>query len=268
MSLSLSSISATSTILNGISSGSSVSGIAASLVQEALGIDTQTFVNPVTFFFKDLQAGNNLQLPVNPDSVTIKWDRLIETVNILNLGEVDFTTGVKLQEISFSSFFPTEYVPSYCQYANIPNPLDAHKMMTNWRSRADSTNATDVSLKDPIQLIVTGATDINMPVIISQYEASERGGEPGDIYFSVTLREWKEIAVRTQTEQKAAKRTDLKPKPKTATIKPSSGLNIEEELFKIAKMHYGSGQSWPAVMNANASQLQGNLTKAIKLVLP
>lgn len=264
----LSSVTAKSTIIDGLTNGSSLSSIAGSLLQQGLGISTD-FVNPVTFFLKDAQTGSNLQIPVNPEQVTIKWDRQYETVSILNLGEVDFTTGDKIQEISFNSFFPSEYVPNYCKYADIPSPLEAHQMMNSWKSRAGSNVS---GLKDPIQLIITGAMDINMPALVTHYEGSEKGGEPGDIYYSITIREWKEVAVRTEAEQKTAKRTDLAAKPKTAKVKLKNQFSLKEELFKVAKLHYGRGESLKSILNANTSQLTNSLTKdlakSIKVVLP
>ena len=137
--------------------------------------------------------------------------------------------------------------------------------MNSWKSRAGSNVS---GLKDPIQLIITGAMDINMPALVTHYEGSEKGGEPGDIYYSITIREWKEVAVRTEAEQKTAKRTDLAAKPKTAKVKLKNQFSLKEEVFKVAKLHYGRGESLKSILNANTSQLTSNLAKSIKVVLP
>jgi len=59
------------------------------------------------FYLIDESTGTLLHLPVNPEEVTINREKLYETVELLNLGEVDFPKGEKLKEISFSSFFPS-----------------------------------------------------------------------------------------------------------------------------------------------------------------
>ncbi|NPV30687.1 MAG: terminase, partial [Firmicutes bacterium] len=95
------------------------------------------------FFLID-PAGSTLHLPVNPSEVTIRREKQIETVNIINLGEVDFTTGEKLKEISFSSFFPAEYDPSYCRYSDLPDPQEAMNLLTKWTQG-----------ENPVRLIIT-----------------------------------------------------------------------------------------------------------------
>ena len=118
------------TILDGLQKGSKFAEVAGNLLNQALG--AETWINPVTFFIIDQVTSTILQLPVNPQEIKMQWQRKIQTVNILNLGEIDFTTGDKLQEISFSSFFPKEYVPTYCMYPDLPTPESANAVINNW----------------------------------------------------------------------------------------------------------------------------------------
>lgn len=239
--------------LDGLSKGSSLGKIAGGLLNEALGIDTA--VNTVSCFLTDQQTGTDLQLPVNPEKIVLKWGRKTETVNILNLGEVDFTTGDKLKEISFSSFFPAQYVPTYCVTAAMPTPSSANAVMNMWQSRFSDPIK---GLKDPIQLIITGAQDINMNAIVTSYESNEHGGEPGDIYYSITLREWREIAVRKESEEKTTNRVSLQPRPKLVKVPASTGIfGGQEGLWKVAKQHYGNGESWGSIAAANIGSLSG-----------
>ena len=243
----ISTYQAKNALMAGLSKGSSLENIAGGLLNQALGIDTA--INTVNFFIADQQTGTNLQLPVNPEKIKMKWDRKIETVNILNIGEIDFTTGDKLKEISFSSFFPAEYVPTYCITADIPTPSSAHSVMSAWKSRF----AYPIKgLADPIQLIITGAQDINMNCIMSSYSSDEHGGEPGDVYYSVSFREWKTIAIRKESEEKAASRINLKPRPRLVKMPATGGpFGSQEALWRLAKQHYGDGASWGKIINAN-----------------
>lgn len=235
-------------LIDGLSKREGLSAIAGNLLNEAIG--GGTFVNSVLFYIIDEQTGTEIQLPVNPEKITLKWSRKIETVNILNLGEVDFTTGDKLMGISFSSFFPTAYVPAFCTTADLPTPESANAIMTAWKSRF---NEPKKGLKDPVRLIITGAQEINMLVIMTEYENDEHGGEPGDIYYKVSFREWKELFVRTESEEKPGSRTDMKARPKL--VKVPSGLDAfsgPEALWKIAKQHYGRGESWQGIFGEAA----------------
>lgn len=255
--ISLSKYQVQNTIIDGWSKGSKFAEVAGNLLNQALGVDT--WYNSLTIFIIDQQLGTIFQLPVNPADIRMKWTRKTETVNILNLGEIDFTTGDKLQEISFSSFFPHEYVPTYCMMPDLPTPESANAVMNGWKSRF---NDPTKGLADPLHLILTGAQDINMNVILTSYSSEERGGEPGDIYYDVTFREWKSIAVRTESEEKQSTRVSIKERPKLVKIStPADEFGTEESLWKLAKQHYGNGKSWGDILEANA----GNIARTVIL---
>lgn len=241
--------------------------VAGDLAKQALGIEAAAaYENQTQIYFTDPQTQEKLQLPVLPPEITIKWERQIETVSILNLGEVDFTTGRKLQEISFSSFFPVEYTPTYCRYADIPSPAEAYMTLDGWCAARN----TDYVPDRPVRLMIVGTSlNINMLVLITSLEAKDRGGEPGDIYYSLACREWRDIKVRTEVEQRSRNnRPNLKAKPKTIEKKLPSGPKLNETLYKLAKQHYGNGQSWTKIMSLNKNKLQGDFTKkAVNLVL-
>lgn len=261
-----------SSLTDRLTTGKSIQGnlfkqVAGDLAKQALGIQSAAaYENQTQIYFTDPETQESLQMPVLPQEITIKWERQTETVNILNLGEVNFTTGKKLQEISFSSFFPVEYTPTYCRYADIPDPAAAYMTLDGWCAARN----TDYIPDKPVRLMIVGTSlNINMMVLISNLEVKDRGGEPGDIYYSLSCREWREIKVRTETEQRAKNnRPNPKPKPKTVQQKLKPGAQLRETLYKLAKQHYGNGQSWSKILNTNKDKLQGDLTKkAINLVL-
>lgn len=187
------------------------------------------------------QNGPELHIPVNPGELTFRRDKLYETINILNLGEVDFPTGEKLQEINFSSFFPAHY-DSYCRYSNLPNPNEAMDLLDTWTKE-----------RTQVRLLIT-ETSINQLVIISANMGIIKGGEPGDIYYDLSCREWKEIKVRTTKDAAvpgvaAANRPDLKRAPKTYTV--VSG----DTLCKIAKLN---SLDWKSIYDKNVAVIGSN----------
>jgi len=205
--------------------------------------------------------GPQLHLPVNPSEVTIRREKRYETVNIINLGEVDFPMGEKVKEITFSSFFPAEY-DSYCNYPDIPDPQEAMNQLTAW-----------MMSKKPVRLIIT-ETIINVLVLISAHTTSLKSGEPGDVYFDLTCRTWREIKVRTAAEAAAPvmspgiaaePRPDVKPVPPTYKVKPG------DSLWAIAKLQYGSGSKWKDIYEANKGLIGPDpnlISSGIQLVMP
>jgi len=204
-------------------------------------------------------AGTQLHLPVNPSEVTIRQEKAIETINIINIGEVDFPVAEKLKEINFSSFFPKDY-DSFCRYADIPDPQEATNQITAWTMG-----------KKPVRFIVT-ETIINTLVLVTAHTATIKGGEPGDVYFDLTLRQWKEVKVRTAAEIAALtstsivqSRPDIKPAP--VIYKAKSG----DSLWKIAKLQLGDGSRWREIYNANADTIGPDpnmIQTGMQLVMP
>lgn len=196
-------------------------------------------------FLNDL-SGGQFHFPVNPEEITISREKQYETVNVLSLGEIDFPQAEKVKEISFSSFFPREFDPGYCRYQNLPDPQTAMNRLTTY-----------MNSREPLRLIITG-TAVNVLVLLSVHNSTFRGGEPGDVYFDIVCRTWREAKVRTASEAAgaagqgssgavSAPRPDLKPVPKMYVVRPG------DNLFKIAKMELGDGNRWPQIYDANKS---------------
>lgn len=179
-----------------------------------------------------------LRLPVNPENVEIRREKLIETKQLANIGEVDFPAGEKVKEITFSSFFPARYDPSYCRYPKIPDPAHAMQLLTSWTAS-----------KKPVRLLIT-KTPVNVLVLVSAHVSEFRGGEPGDIYYTLTVRPWRQVRVQTAAsaqsgQARAVSRPDTKPVPKVYVVKPG------DSLWKIARLHLGSGARWREIYAKN-----------------
>jgi len=207
--------------------------------------------------------GQDLHFPVNPGEVTVEGAKKIETVSIINIGDVDFPVGDERTGISFSSFFPRDYDRSYCQYASIPTPEEALGRLIEWQTNGK-----------PIRLLIT-ETSINMLVLIARITHRYVGGEPGDIYYELSMRQWREVKVRTAAQAQAASqggtaisatpRADTKPVPKVYEVK--SG----DTLWKIAKLQLGDGSQWENIYNNNQGVIGANPNLIIpgqRLVMP
>lgn len=198
-------------------------------------------------------AGTKLHFPVNPQEVNIRREKKFETVNILSLGEIDFPQGEKVKDITFSSFFPKTYDAGYCRYSPLPDPQIAMNQLNTWM--AD---------KKPVQLVIT-ETAVNVFVLVSSHASTFRGGEPGDVYFDLTCRTWREVKIRTAADTSSSQRVDLKPVPKTYVVK--SG----DSLWAIAKRNLGSGSRWEDIYELNKGVIGPSANKIYpgqELVMP
>lgn len=213
-----------------------------------------------------LSFNNNtekLRLPVNPSGFSVASPFGVTDVPVTHIGELSVFGERELKEISFSSFFPRDYVPSYCEYSNFPSPSDCVKTIEGWRDK-----------KKPLRLIITG-TSINIAVTIRDFTLDyEKAGEMGDIYYSLSLKEYRFIPTNTvditkpnattKSEKKASERPGVinKNKPdgaKTYTVKSGDSLS---KVF---------GKDWRKVYEANKKVIGANpniLKTGQKLVVP
>lgn len=192
------------------------------------------------------EAGEIFTFPVNPAEVNISRQKGLETVHVLSDGEYDFDQGERVKEITFSSFFPKEYDASYCKYTNLPDPQTAMNRLNTY-----------MLSKKPVRFIIT-ETAVNVPVFVASHNTSFQGGDPGDVYFELALRTWREMktGVKAGTAQanatNKAARSDLKKKSKTYTVKSGDTLS------KIAKLELGNSADWKKIYSLNQKVIGKN----------
>ncbi len=141
------------------------------------------------------RGGTVLRLPINPAKLPESQEVELTSYNILGLGpvEVPRTPGVK--KLSISSYFPGESSPqaltsgdfeppgTYVQFFRSAMQDKAPIVYTPVRQQPDGT---------PYLEQVAG-----YPVIVSQFSIEEKGGEPGDLYYTLELSEYRELQAKT-----------------------------------------------------------------------
>lgn len=199
-----------------------------------------------------MSPDTTFHFPVNPEEMVVSGEKQTETIDLLNIGEVDFPQNELRAELRFSSFFPAVY-DDYCRYVEIPDPQEAIQQLLTWRDEGK-----------PVRLIVTDLP-INTLVLVKKVDYRAVGGEVGDIYFDLLLRTWREVKIRTSPEAPAASRPDTKPIPKVYTVRTG------DSLYRIAKMELGSGSKWKSIYDLNAKAIGPDPNKLVpgtKLIMP
>lgn len=220
--------------------------------------------NRIEFWLVD-SAGTYFQLPVNPEAIDYSNPYGINTLTIASLGEVSIPGERGLKQISFSSFFPRDYNPSYCEYEGFMAPSEWFSHIQTWRYA-----------RKPIRLIITG-TNINIEMYISEFDVQpEKAGAPGDIYYSMTFIEHRNFSaksIKTTTTGKTVASIKVATASKVATAPKSKTytVSVGDTLFKIAKAQYGDGSKWKTIYDANKSVIGKNhdvIKAGQKLVIP
>lgn len=204
-------------------------------------------------------AGQDFVFPVNPEEITISRSKGVETVNIVSLGEYDFPAGEKVKEIAFSSFFPAAYDPGYCNYQDLPDPQEAMNRLTAMMNSGS-----------PVRMIITG-TAVNVLVTIAAHNSTFRGGEPGDVYFDLTARTWREMKIHTQAAAGGTASNAKSARPDTKQPAKTYVVKAGDTLSKIAKLELGDSSKWQQIYSANQKTIgkdPNRIRPGQKLVIP
>lgn len=179
-----------------------------------------------------LKGSKRFRFPVLPAEYEITSSRGDETVNINAIGEVDLGGNRELKTISFSSFFPKRFDPTYCEYSGL-------------RTSKDSVDIIE-AIKEgvPAKLTMTG-TPIKCYVRITSFTWGERDGT-GDIYFSITMKEHRSISTPSSsvgvdaevTAMMEAKRPDPPVEPVVEVVVPQG-----ETRSSVARRTTGSASN-------------------------
>jgi hypothetical protein len=139
-----------------------------------------------------LTSNNNqerIQLPVNPPELSISNGSQNETFNVSKLGEVTIIQDPKAKTFSFECFFPAKSGP----YLNIV--ATSLKEPSVYVSTIDTWKASG----NPVRFIVT-ESDINFLCSIEDFSYSEKAGDVGTIYYTLSLKEYRIVTPRTLQE--------------------------------------------------------------------
>lgn len=149
-------------------------------------------LNPDTMIYIKI-GGTRYTLPVNPEELQVTHPSTDKTAEIAGLGEVLIPQKPALREISFASFLPGARSDPWVHGSASARSL-AKAMDGAWKGRIKC------------RLIISRSIDYdtNMQCVISDLKYSDRGGEPDDLYYEITLREYRTYGVSQMTVITAA----------------------------------------------------------------
>lgn len=220
-------------------------------------------VDKPQFWLKYNNGAESLQLPVNPEALSVSTAHGFQDFIIAGGGEFTIIGDRQQKEFSLSSFFPRDYNASYCEYRDLKDPYYCAAMIERWQQSGS-----------PARFIVTGSANINIPVTIREFDYEERGGEPGDLYYKLTLKEYRFKTVAKKSDGNTnVNNTKLAStaRPNTRVIPTSYTVKSGDSLFKISASVYGKGDDWRRIYDANKKVIGANpnaIKPGQKLVIP
>lgn len=200
--------------------------------------------NKVQLWFETNGGESKLQLPVNPEKITIVYSAHTDNVYVGSLGDVVIPGKAKAAQISFSSILPANYF-SGCSVSKPMSP-ELYIMAID----------AFVNFGTVVKFRITDR-DINMTAVVDSFQYTEKGGDVGTYEYSISLKEYKcvkprqidlnKITGKATVSKQTPVRTNTKEIPKTYTVKSGDCL------WNIAKKFYNDGSKYTKIYEANKS---------------
>lgn len=182
-------------------------------------------------------------LPILPKEVGTSLSGDGSEHDVSGLGKINVIKDRGLGIYRLEGMFPARPYPFMVSDAEFKEPrVYVDYIMRWWDS------------KRPIRLvIVTETMEVNTAASIEAFEWREEAGSPGDILFSLELKEYKfygakRLPVQSPSEVQTAgagPRPDDRVPPKTYT------LQAGDNLWKVAQKILGDGSSWREIQRLN-----------------
>ena len=180
-----------------------------------------------------LQFGSGkLKIPVNPEEIEIKRSTDHKEYDVLGLGQIVVPRKPSLTEISWEGFFPANTSAPYVNSGAKRPEVYVDKLEKALKN------------KQKLRVIISGSEryDTNMRCIVDEFTTKDKGGEPGDVYYEITLREYRPYAPQTvqiittppagQTSETAAEVTTEEPRA------------VETPVLRVGATVTANGKYW------------------------
>ncbi|WP_271754885.1 LysM peptidoglycan-binding domain-containing protein [Cohnella sp. JJ-181] len=209
--------------------------------------------------FQMLMSWNNaaegFDFPVLPERIDIKRAGSGKDYDIVGLGKIRTIERAELAEINIESFFPKQRYPFVSETVLVnrdkePDPNQYVNYINKWMHSGY-----------PIRFIYVGIDaendkyKISLPMSIESFERYEVAGQPGDIFYTLKLKEYvfysaqkiKAVQKNGQTvlQKEPAKRPDERVPATTYTLKPG------DTLMYVSRMQLGDSGRWREIQTLN-----------------
>jgi hypothetical protein len=194
---------------------------------------------------RDNVTGDYVKVPIIPEAIYYQnGETQAVSVNILNLGTVNFPSGTDLDTVNWGSFFAANYDPGYCKYSDQQTPVYYRDKFTEWKKGLTS-----------LQLIIP-VIDINLEVYVNTFNW-ELSGAAGDITYQVALKEYRHIKPKqiatSETTLSTTKNPENRPELVNKVAIDKYTVQTGDTLTRISKIT--GVNPWQTIYSKNKSTI-------------
>ena len=198
--------------------------------------------------------GKKYKLPVMPEELKRTRALNVETYQVLGTGQVSIPSYCGLEEYSFEAEFPSK------RYHYVESGAKADAGYYDKMFRKAQRNKTPIWFTASNEI----TDDISLRVLVKNVEMTEKAGEEGDYYLTLTLIEYKPpgkryVAVQTAGETVKQEETAEEETNPAVTENKTYTVQSGDTLWGIAKQFYGDGNQYSKIASANTAITNPNL---------
>lgn len=132
-------------------------------------------------------GSKKLKIPVNPEEIEVKRPTSHKDYDVIGLGQIVVPKKPDLRIVSWEKFFPGSLSDPYVR-SGAKEPEFYVKALEKAMKR-----------KQKIRLIIarSGSCDTNMRCVVEEFVTRDKGGEPGDVYYEISLLEYRDYSPET-----------------------------------------------------------------------
>ena len=129
--------------------------------------------------------------PINPQVMRVEQNSDLYTNNVIGLGDIVKSKIPKLRKWSWEGLLMKDVFDPLNVMGSILPPGSYVKMLQQIQDEGSPFNFAYISMNAAIQFI----KQTNTLALIENFSWEERGGEPGDIYYNITITEYRTMKV-------------------------------------------------------------------------
>lgn len=194
-----------------------------------------------------VEFGNIGKLPINPEEIKISQGNNNKTHETLGQGEIVVVKKPALKEISWDGFISN----------------NADEPFNNGSSPSDFVTAMQSAMenKEKGRVVITrsGLFDTSISCIVSEFNTTDKGGEPDSVYYSVTFQEY-----RTYSAKKIA----IKKAVKKAVAASAETVRDTSPVLRVGAKVIANGKYWYTSAGAKPYGVANNLQTEVTRIVP
>lgn len=224
-----------------------------------------------------------IELPVNPSEVTITYPANPTNYDVEGVGDIIVPRIPKLATVTFDSFFPREAV--FISAANSESWYSPEWYVSFFRKLQMSRKPFELTIIRGSDVINNNSEQFGVfserqqyfdtvfpTAVLLDLSITDKGGEPGDIYYSMTISEYRDASPKTLAELAEEKTNEETGEVEQKLVvvmnrPPQRGAIVPDRVVEVSGEVYEEPES-SEIDWATTKQQANRIDRTITRVLP